>query len=89
MKLWKSIHKGPVAQIALSNRTTLDKMASGGSDGTVRLWNLEHHACTHNLKGLQGVVRYILYNILYIIYNILLDFHLCILVLMVAFFIYI
>jgi len=55
MKLWKSIHKGPVMQITLSNNSIL--MASGGSDGSVRLWNLQHHACTHNFKGIQGVVR--------------------------------
>ncbi|XP_015112671.1 transducin beta-like protein 3 [Diachasma alloeum] len=53
-KLWKSIHKGPVPQIALAPDDRL--MASGGSDSSVRLWDLHHHACTHNLKGLQGVV---------------------------------
>ncbi|XP_063995708.1 transducin beta-like protein 3 [Diachasmimorpha longicaudata] len=53
-KLWKSIHKGPVPQIALSSDDRL--MASGGSDSSVRLWDLHHHACTHNLKGVQGVV---------------------------------
>jgi len=31
-------------------------MGSVGSDGSVRLWNLQHHACTHNLKEIQGVV---------------------------------
>ncbi|XP_036144241.1 transducin beta-like protein 3 isoform X3 [Monomorium pharaonis] len=54
IKLWKSIHKGPVMRITLSDNSIL--MASGGSDGTVRLWNLRHHACTHNLKGIQGVI---------------------------------
>lgn len=56
IKLWKSIHKGPVVRIAYSIEKNL--MASGGSDGTVRLWNLQHHTCTHNLKGVQGVIRY-------------------------------
>lgn len=51
-KLWKSIHKGPVAQIRHSESI----MASGGSDGSIRLWNLQHHACTHSLKGAQGVI---------------------------------
>ncbi|XP_032669391.1 transducin beta-like protein 3 isoform X2 [Odontomachus brunneus] len=54
LKLWKSIHKGPVVRLALTNANFL--MASGGSDGTVRLWNLVHHTCTHNLKGIQGVI---------------------------------
>lgn len=52
-KLWKSIHKGPVMRIALADNVL---MASGGSDGSVRLWNLQHHACTHNFKGVQGVI---------------------------------
>lgn len=54
-KLWKSIHKGPVMQITLSNNNVL--MASGGNDGTVRLWDLQYHVCTHSLKGIQGVIR--------------------------------
>ncbi|KAK0079969.1 hypothetical protein PV325_005331 [Microctonus aethiopoides] len=53
-KLWKSIHNGPVPRIALSKNNLI--MASGGSDSSVRLWDLEHHSCTHNLKGVQGVV---------------------------------
>ncbi|XP_014472392.1 PREDICTED: transducin beta-like protein 3 [Dinoponera quadriceps] len=52
LKLWKSIHKGPVVQLALMNFA----MASGGIDGTIRLWDLLNHACTHNLKGIQGVI---------------------------------
>lgn len=54
-KLWKSLHKGPVTQIIFSNDNAL--MASGGSDSAVRLWNLQHHTCTHHFKGLQGVTR--------------------------------
>ena len=54
-KMWKSIHQGPVTQIAFFSGGPI--MASGGSDSSVRLWNLEHHACTYNLKGVQGVVR--------------------------------
>ncbi|XP_034948506.1 transducin beta-like protein 3 [Chelonus insularis] len=53
-KLWKSIHKGPVSQIALSSDDNI--MASGGSDSSVRLWNLEHHSCLFNLKGAEGVI---------------------------------
>lgn len=55
IKVWKSIHNGPVSRVALSQDGEI--MASGGSDSSVRLWNLKYHSCTHNLTGLQGVVR--------------------------------
>jgi U3 small nucleolar RNA-associated protein 13 len=54
IKIWKSIHNGPVSAIALTKDGL--GMASGGIDGSVRLWDLQYHACTHNLKGTQGVV---------------------------------
>ncbi|XP_057323002.1 transducin beta-like protein 3 [Microplitis mediator] len=53
VKHWKSIHQGPIPLITFFGN---DIMASGGSDSSVRLWNLQHHSCTHNLKGLIGVV---------------------------------
>jgi U3 small nucleolar RNA-associated protein 13 len=55
IKVWKSVHKGPVARIAITPHGTV--MASGGSDSSVRLWDLVHQSCTHNLLGIQGVVR--------------------------------
>ncbi|KAG6800849.1 transducin beta-like protein 3 [Apis mellifera caucasica] len=60
IKLWKSIHKGPVVHIAHSMEKNL--MASGGSDGIVRLWNLQYHTCTHNLKGVQGVISILVFH---------------------------
>ncbi|KAJ8680434.1 hypothetical protein QAD02_016221 [Eretmocerus hayati] len=60
IKLWKSIHNGPVSAIALTKNAS--KMGSGGIDGSVRLWDLQHRACTHNLKGAQGVVGIICYH---------------------------
>nr|CAD7430284.1 unnamed protein product [Timema monikensis] len=53
-KMWKSIHKGPVARLSLNPTGWL--MASGGSDSSVRIWDLQHQACTLNLRGIQGVV---------------------------------
>ncbi|XP_076764821.1 transducin beta-like protein 3 [Xylocopa sonorina] len=60
LKLWKSIHKAPVVRIAYSTERNL--MASGSSDGTTRLWNLQHHACTQNLKGVQGVTSVLVFH---------------------------
>lgn len=54
LKIWKSIHKGPVHRIILSSNSI---MATGGSDSSVRIWDLKHHACTQNLRGVEGVVR--------------------------------
>lgn len=52
-KMWKYIHKGPIAKLSLNG----DDLASGGSDGSVRIWDLVHQACKLNLKGCQGVVN--------------------------------
>ncbi|XP_012256209.2 transducin beta-like protein 3 [Athalia rosae] len=59
-KMWKSIHNGPVAKVTFSGSSHL--MASGGSDGSVRLWDLLHQACTHNLKGVEGVVSVLAFH---------------------------
>lgn len=53
VKMWKYIHKGPIAKLTLKNNI----LASGGSDGVVRIWDLQRHACTLSLKGCQGVVN--------------------------------
>ena len=52
-KMWKSIHKGPVAKLSLMQST----LASGGSDGSIRIWDLDRQSCSLNLKGAQGVVN--------------------------------
>ncbi|XP_071440764.1 transducin beta-like protein 3 [Hetaerina americana] len=53
LKLWKSVHKGPVARLAFGPDDSV--LASGGTDGCVRVWDLERQSCTHSLKGLNGV----------------------------------
>jgi U3 small nucleolar RNA-associated protein 13 len=53
VKMWKYIHKGPIAKLTLKGQL----LASGGSDAVVRVWDLEHQTCTLSLKGCQGVVN--------------------------------
>ncbi|KAH9522180.1 Transducin (beta)-like 3 [Dermatophagoides farinae] len=48
-RTWKSMHIGPIARIRFDTTGTL--IATGGSDGTVKLWNLMQKYCTHNLKN--------------------------------------
>lgn len=57
-KMWKYIHKGPIAALTLNE----DVLASGGSDGVVRLWNLTHQACTASLRGCAGVVSVVKFH---------------------------
>ncbi|PSN41585.1 Transducin beta-like protein 3 [Blattella germanica] len=54
LKQWKSIHKGPLSCLALNAEGTI--LASGGTDSSVRIWNLQHQSCTYNLRGCQGVI---------------------------------
>ncbi|XP_076632877.1 transducin beta-like protein 3 isoform X1 [Colletes latitarsis] len=60
IKLWKSMHKGPVVRIAHCSERNL--MISGSSDGIVKLWDLERHACINNLKGVTGVVSVLAFH---------------------------
>ncbi|XP_058805017.1 transducin beta-like protein 3 [Phymastichus coffea] len=60
IKVWKSTHNGPVSAIVLTQDAT--NMASGGIDGSVKLYDISHHTCTHNLKGAQGVIGIVCYH---------------------------
>lgn len=54
LKVWKSIHLGPIPKIALTSNNEI--MASGGIDSSVRIWDLKNQACVLNLKGvMEGV----------------------------------
>lgn len=56
-KCWKSIHCGPIALIVFN--TTDSLVATGGTDSTIKVWDVRHHYCTHNLKGAKGVLSVI------------------------------
>ncbi|XP_059469900.1 transducin beta-like protein 3 [Neocloeon triangulifer] len=53
LRSWKSVHKGPVARIAVDEDAIY--LATGGSDSKVRIWELANFNCIHSLKGCQGV----------------------------------
>ncbi|XP_038065030.1 transducin beta-like protein 3 [Patiria miniata] len=54
VRTWKAIHIGPVVSMTFDPTSTL--LATGSSDGTIKLWDIVRQYCTHNLKGSQGVV---------------------------------
>ncbi|KAF3700233.1 Transducin beta-like protein 3 [Channa argus] len=52
---WKAIHTVPVASMTFDSTSTL--LATGGCDGTIKIWDVVKQYCTHNLKGSSGVVH--------------------------------
>lgn len=51
---FKSLHNAPISQLDINESSTL--LASASSDGTIKLWDLTHHYCSHNFKGVNGVI---------------------------------
>ncbi|XP_019737079.1 transducin beta-like protein 3 [Hippocampus comes] len=54
-RTWKAIHTVPIASMTFDCTSTL--LATGGCDGTIKLWDVVKQYCTHNLKGSSGVVH--------------------------------
>ena len=52
----QAINTGPVSCMTFDPTSTL--LATGGSDATIKVWDVVKQYCTHNLRGHQGVVRY-------------------------------
>ncbi|CDQ97596.1 unnamed protein product [Oncorhynchus mykiss] len=52
---WRAIHNVPIASMTFDPTATL--LATGGCDGTIKLWDVVKQYCTHNLKGSSGVVQ--------------------------------
>lgn len=48
-RTWKAIHSAPVQFMCFDNTSTL--LATGSSDHTTKVWDIEAQYCTHNLKG--------------------------------------
>ena len=47
-RTWKSTHNGPIRLMCFDPTSTF--LATGGSDGTVKVWDVIRKFCTHNLK---------------------------------------
>ncbi|KAJ8318545.1 hypothetical protein KUTeg_003636 [Tegillarca granosa] len=54
IRTWKAVHVSPISTMSFDPTSTL--LATGGTDSTIKLWDIEKQYCTHNLKGHQGVV---------------------------------
>ncbi|XP_006874015.1 PREDICTED: transducin beta-like protein 3 [Chrysochloris asiatica] len=59
-RLWKAVHTAPVATMTFDPTSTL--LATGGCDGTVRVWDVIRHYGTHHFKGSPGVVHLVAFH---------------------------
>ncbi|KAG8433326.1 hypothetical protein GDO86_017564 [Hymenochirus boettgeri] len=59
-RTWKAIHTAPVATMTFDPTSTL--LATGGCDGTIKIWDVIKQYCTHNLKGSPGVVHLVQFH---------------------------
>lgn len=57
LRTWKSVHKTAISCMKFDPSGTL--LATGGSDFTVKIWDVEHLYYTHNLKGSTSIIRYV------------------------------
>jgi len=55
IKTFRSIHTGPIVLMKLHVLENTKLLATGGADGTIKIWDLDHQYYTHNLKGGSGV----------------------------------
>ena len=54
-RTWKAIHTAPIQCMSFDATSTL--LATGSSDFTTKIWDIQAQYCTHNLRGAQGIVR--------------------------------
>jgi len=53
-RTWRAIHMSPVLCMDFDPSSTL--LATGGSDATIKVWDIVRQYCTHNLKGSRGII---------------------------------
>lgn len=51
---FKSLHNAPISIMRIDPSNSF--LATGSSDGTIKIWNLHNHYCSNNLKGINGVI---------------------------------
>jgi len=51
---FRSVHNAPISQIRINPDNSY--IATSSSDGTVKLWNITNHYCSHNFKGVNGLI---------------------------------
>lgn len=56
VKMWKSAHQGPIKMLCFNASSTTSLIASGGTDGTVRIWDYQRKTCVGSLRGCSGVL---------------------------------
>lgn len=56
VKMWKSSHQGPIKMLCFNASSTASLIASGGTDGTVRIWDYQRKTCVGSLRGCSGVL---------------------------------
>lgn len=60
LRTWRSEHRCPVVCMTFDPSSTL--LATGSSDSTVKVWDIEKQYCTNNLRGHQGVVSLVQFH---------------------------
>ena len=56
-RTWKAIHMAPIQFMCFDATSTL--LATGSSDHTTKVWDIQAQYCTHNLKGNRFTLLYI------------------------------
>nr|XP_039264607.1 transducin beta-like protein 3 [Styela clava] len=60
VRTWKAIHTSPILCMDFDATSTL--LATGSSDSTIKIWDMLHQYCTHNLRGSQGVISVVKFH---------------------------
>eukprot|EP00750_Incisomonas_marina_P009922 INCI16184.1.p1 GENE.INCI16184.1~~INCI16184.1.p1 ORF type:complete len:855 (-),score=123.66 INCI16184.1:1419-3902(-) len=60
VRVWKSAHSSPVLSMDYDSTGTL--VATGGSDKTVQVWDVEKGYATHHFRGHSGIVHLVKFH---------------------------